>query len=110
MSKVSIDNVEEIKASAFRMFYEDFKGNDWREAYFHLLSWKNTWGMAYELDMLARKNHKPFVKLVVNRDIKNKVAEMLIDLGYSNISCVDILIAEVEVGYDTDAYDEVVLA
>ena len=110
MANVDIDFVEDVKACTFRAFYDDFKGESWQGAYFSLLTWKNTWGMAYELDILARKNHKPFVKLTVGRDIKDKVADMLTGLGYTNFSCVDILIAEIEVGYDTDKYDEVVLA
>ncbi len=110
MDKISIDYVEEISATVLRTRYKDFTGEDWQSAYFKLLTWRNVWGMAYELDLLADNEHSAYVKLIVKQDIKKKVVDMLYDLGYGKVSVEDITLAQIEVGYDTDAYHEVVLA
>ena len=77
---------------------KDFSGDvsAWRESYFKLLSWKNTFDRVYSLDILAGNNHEPFVQLLL-RDVKQveSTVSYLEDLGYGGISCRRVQVAVV---------------
>ena len=68
----------EVPAVTFICKYQDFdhEKRDWQESYFELLSWKNTWSLCRELDMLSRRNDDgvwyPFVRLVMTCDDEYK--------------------------------------
>ena len=73
-------------SATYRDFNKDF---DWQKSYFELLSWKNTWGLCYDLDILSNRLEGAFVRLVVKdtKTMREKMLTALEELGYQNI-CV----------------------
>lgn len=55
------------------------KAEQWRRAYFELLSWKNTWGT--RVDLLANHNHVAYVEVYPNTNAEG-VIEWMEGLGY----------------------------
>lgn len=88
--------VEVEKAVVVRIDHKDFDGDirKWQELYFQILSWKNTWSMAYEVDMLAYNDHSAYVYIVAKAEIKEQLVDWLKSIGYNKISHVE----EVEIG------------
>lgn len=84
----------------------EFSGDTraWQEAYFKILSWKNTWSMTYEVDMLSYCNHDPYVRIVAKREIKNHLVEWLKDIGYDTVHTEDVVIGTCDVWGDEDIY------
>ena len=68
--------------------FKDFDGDaeKWREAYFSLLAWKNTWGVPYKMDINADHNHEAFLMMVIPEQNREKVLDMLEDLGYRKVN------------------------
>lgn len=85
-----------IKTVTFTCSYKDYKGKSWQDSYFHLLSWRNTWYRAIELDMLADTNNQPFVLLVVKEKDAEAMASLLENYGYNfkqeNTKTLEVLI------------------
>lgn len=96
---IEIGEVKE--ASWITAGYRDFDGDavKWREAYFKLLSWKNTWSIPYRMDINSSSDNEPFLFMIVPRNRAEAVLDMLKDYGYGNISCTDTKVLEVE-GFD----------
>jgi len=76
----------------FACDFTDFAENEdkvreWQIAYFHLLSWKNTWGLTWEMDILSYRNHCPFVRFVCEdkKHTEENVLDMLESYGYRNV-------------------------
>ena len=88
--------VEVEEAVEVRINFKDFDGDvrKWQELYFRVLAWKNTWSLAYEVDMLAYNDHSAYVKIVIKREAKEQLVEWLEAIGYNKISAVE----DVEVG------------
>ena len=104
----------EVESTSFTCGYYDFDlkkdGKDvtrWQQAYFELLSWKNTWGIPLILDMRSTSQHEAFIELVVPREDKDTVREYLQSLGYINLSEYDTMTLQVFFEWD-DKYDDVV--
>lgn len=94
---------KKVKAVHISASYKDFDGeaDRWREAYFNLLSWKNTWSIPYSMDIYSRRDHTAFLSMVIPRKRKEDVLEYLDDLGYREVKSTDIDLALIEV-YDRD--------
>lgn len=92
--------IELIQARVYCCKYSDFdatiysgkhthdKPNAWRKAYFDLLSWRNTWEIPLELDLLALHNHEAYVRIVIkdSEDVRESVESMLSGMGYKYIT------------------------
>lgn len=101
MRKVSI-----IEVTTFTCAFTEFKGNDWKQAYFNLLSWKNTWDIPLEMDILSTKNHEAYLRLVVERKHEETTLHMLEEYGYIVAPYRDkaVIIDTEEITY---AYDDI---
>ena len=78
---------------------QDMTVEEWREAYFNLLVWKNTWCFPYELDIKARHDHSAFIVIVVDADRCDGTLEFLKNYGFKNINVEDITIGTID-GYE----------
>ena len=104
--------VEVKRATTITSNYDDFncpfgedgmdKSEQWRRAYFELLSWRNTWAIPYRLDIFSRSDHTPFLDIVVPTEHADKLIEALEELGYGNIKRYDLDIGIVETPFDDD--------
>ena len=86
----------------FTARYKDFiEGGSWQKSYFELLSWKNTWNLCYDLDILSNRSDGAFVRIVtkVTKNIKENMLTALEELGYRNVS-VDEVKARIYDPYD----------
>ena len=65
----------------------DEKVRKWQSSYFELLSWKNTWCIPYEMDIIAGIDHSPYVRIVIPNDKYNIdwLVRYMEDLGYGDI-------------------------
>lgn len=89
--KVSV-YYETKKAVLITSHYEDFKcpmneeiiekAEQWRRAYFELLSWKNTWGIPYRMDIGSNHDHEPYLVMVIPQERRDAVVDWLKSLGY----------------------------
>ena len=94
--------------------YEDFepyvdeekvsKAEQWRRAYFELLSWKNTWSFP-RVDLLSYHNHEPYVMVIIEPHNKDGTVEWMESLGYK-VKVEDIPLAVVEEPYGDEAKDQ----
>ena len=100
--------IEKENAVIITAYYNDWDGDvrGWQEAYFKLLAWKNTWGLVYRLDIMAKSDHSPFVELIIDPDCRVGIIEMMEDLGYKNMKVDDIVVGTID-GYvdDDDIWD-----
>ena len=67
--------------------YDDFdKDHDWQKSYFELMSWKNTWGLCYDLDIRSNRE-SVWVHIVTKakKNIKEHMLEALDELGYRKV-------------------------
>lgn len=107
-----------VNAIEFRCSFEDFADSDekvreWQKAYFNLLSWKNTWGIPWEMDILSHADHSPFVRIVMEDKGKREenTLEMLESYGYHNVEVNKYKIrlfdmyGDFEDDLDNDVYD-----
>ena len=100
----------EIKeVTCFTSSYSDWKGTveEWRSAFFNLLSHKNTFDGFYELTVLSYSDHIPYLYMVIDNDELNaeRVFELLQELGYKNIDRHASLARVIDAVW-TDAWDE----
>ena len=69
--------------------FKDWSGDaeSWREAFFQLLSWKNTWSGVLELTINSTWEHVPYLYVVVtkNRITEKSLRNVLEGFGYTNI-------------------------
>lgn len=65
------------------------KTHRWRLAYFEVLSYKNTWGAPYMVDIkewnLGHGETEPYLLMVVDADHKDKIVDYLEWQGYGDI-------------------------
>lgn len=104
---------EVLNTVIFTSLYQDFNSDGnwhWQEAYFRLLSWKNTWGVPIYMDINTASNHEAYLCLVVKEKDAEFVKDMLEDLGYGNIKehHGKTLKLGVEYDYKTEDFDEVI--
>jgi len=93
-----------VNCYIFTAKYSDFVNKDctaWQKSYFELLSWKNTWNLAYDLDILSNKSDGAFLRLVTKatESMKERMLQSLEELGYRNVS-VDEVKARIFDPYD----------
>lgn len=64
--------------------YNNWNGTvtEWQEAFFKLLSWKNTFEVPFELDIKDGAKHVPFLSITVSEHEAGDVAELLDGYGY----------------------------
>ena len=81
-----------VNAIEFRCDFKDFVDSDekvreWQKAYFNLLTWKNTWGFTWDMDILSHADHTPFVRIVIEDkgSLEENTLEMLETYGYRNV-------------------------
>ena len=107
---------ETKEAVCITSHFEDFKchiseeavpkAEQWRRAYFELLSWKNTWGIPYRMDIDSTHDHEPYLVMIIPKDREDAVVEWLKELGYEDIKPYTLTIATVEEPWD-DKFDEI---
>lgn len=81
---------------------------EWRLAYFNLLSWKNTYDIPFVMDIKSNRNNEAFLKLVVKRENGLRTKRYLESLGYGEIDMYDTIALSVEVEWDEDIDDAVI--
>ena len=96
-----------IETTTFTSNYSNFVGKDWQNAYFKLLSWKNTWDLPLILDIKAGCNHEAFLEVVVKRVNANLTREYLEELGYGEINEYESKALEITLDYDS-IHDDVI--
>lgn len=79
MDKIKIEGYEFEHAVEIRIAFNDagMKVRDWQEAYFKLLTYKNTWGRCYKLDMIALCDHSASIELIVNASYGEQYTEYI---------------------------------
>jgi len=96
---------EEKDAVSFSSSYEDWAGSadEWREAFFKLLSYKNTFNGFFELTINAYGDHTPYMYMVVDSKKLNvsAIENLLKDLGYNAYTESEYKIRIVD-GFDLD--------
>ena len=80
------------------------KAEQWRRAYFELLSWKNTWSFP-KVDLLSYRDHEAYVMVIVGTRNKDGVVEWMEGLGYK-VKVETIPVATVEEPYGDEAKDQ----
>jgi len=107
---MKIRHIEKQNAKLVIAYASDFdeQGNDWTRAwqgaYFNLLSWKNTWGFASNLDIGESRKEGVFVRVVIPceepeaTERADRLVEWMEEMGYRNIkvSDVDIKVIDIE--------------
>lgn len=96
---MKIERTDLTKAVAFKAFAKDFsESGSWKDAYFELLAWKNTWGFPLIMDIRSTRTKGAYLYLVVPdlRSIVPNTEDMLKNLGYQNIEKTGITVAEIE--------------
>lgn len=75
---------ERVEAVQVIYYFRDWKGTvqDWQEAFFQLLAWKNTFGIPYKLDILSGNLTGPYMYMVIGADKLESVTDMLDGKGY----------------------------
>ena len=105
-----VDWSEKIKCVAIYADFDKFDGDaeKWRGSFFELLSWKNTWGIPYELTINAHSDHSPYLYMVVRKEKEDGVLNLLSGYGYGDIRHYDIIaeVFEPDLEDGVDAYYE----
>ena len=98
MKHYQIEYDKPIDCVEFRANFKDFDGSteEWRKAYFDLLSWKNTWGLPYIMDIRSTRDHDAYLFIVTKKGQKERTLDYLDYLGYRNVLCEDTKVLEVE--------------
>ena len=94
--------LEKEEGTVIRMYFSDWKGatQEWRNTYFDILTWKNTWCIPFSLDILSTHENEAYIKMVVKREDAKKTIEWLEAIGYENIKTEDVVVGVF------DYYDE----
>lgn len=92
---------ERIEATRITTHHSNFsKDADWRKAYFILLSWKNTYGIPFHMDICSTGSGEAYLNMIVKRTSAERVVSYLESLGYGNIIQVDIIVMKIEPEWD----------
>lgn len=92
---------ERIEATRITTHHSNFsKDADWREAYFDLLSWKNTYGIPFRMDICSTSSGEAYLTMIVKRTSAERVVNYLKSLGYGAIVQVDITVMKIEPEWD----------
>ena len=91
-------HVEQVKASSIISHLNDFNGDaaKWREAYFRLISLRNTFGVILTMDVWESRKMGVLVRVVVHNENVERVLSTMEDLGYGAIKVYEAIIGEVE--------------
>lgn len=106
MKRITIG--EEHKTVSITAYLKDFDGDSekWREAYFQMLSWKNTFDVVYQMDILESRKNGVYVWLVLQTaDNSIRTITMMNDLGYQNIHTAQVTVGEYELDIDETGCD-----
>ena len=102
VAKIFTDQVE--NGVRFTVLFNDQKDvmdlRKWQVNFFELLSWKNTWGMCYELDIKSNRDDGAFLVVRVNEKVKDRMQDYLESLGYKNIRAEECKVCVMEMDYD----------
>lgn len=98
---------EVLNVVKFTSNYKDFKGTSWQNAYFELLSWKNTWNKALAMDINSTYDHKAYLYLVVKERDAELTRNMLEGLGYGNIKELKTKTLQLFVDVDSNVDDDI---
>lgn len=85
-----------------------FTGESWKDAYFRLLSWKNTWGIPYRMDIMSYNDGEAYLYMIVKKVSEERVIDMLQDLGYGDIKTEDITLCVLEPDLEDNIDDYVI--
>ena len=98
-------HVEQVKCTSIVSHFNDFNGDaeKWREAYFQLISMRNTFGVILTMDIWSNCKRGAFIRVVVHNENTERVLHTMEGLGYGAITVHEALIGEVE--HDTDIED-----
>ena len=103
MKRLVVD--ETHKTISITAYLKDFNGDTakWREAYFKMLSWKNTWWLVYQIDLLESTVNGVYIWLVLHeaRDADRTIS-MMNEFGYQNIQTEEVTVGEYELNCDYD--------
>lgn len=109
MNKTNEVDSEIKEVTSFTSSYANWEGTveEWRSAFFRLLSYKNTYNGFYELTINACHDHTAYLYLVIDNNEINAelVFDLLQDLGYKNIDRHASLARVVDTMW-SDAWDE----
>lgn len=87
MRKKSVDHVSVFREQAVGLATsaKDFKGKDWRNAFYEVWRWNMTWNFAYSIKLIESRSDGVVLILTIKRAFFDQVFSMLEDLDYSNI-------------------------
>lgn len=89
---------EVFETVTFICYYKDFDGTrDWKESYFILLSWKNTFNKTIRMDIESTGTHEAYLHLVVRKEDSADTKALLEELGYREIRATDSKTLEITV-------------
>ena len=90
-----------IETTTFTSTSDNFKGESWQNAYFELLSIKNTYSFILSLDIKSTAVHNiARLEVVVKRDYAESMNDTLMNLGYEKIIRTNTNTLEVVLEYD----------
>ena len=88
--------IERVPTYQLRSKYSAFKGTNWQEAYFKVMSYQNTFDFAYSTTIASTFDHEAFLCILLRGDADRfKVIEWLTDLGYGDIDSYKVFVGEV---------------
>lgn len=92
MTKYYMEEAVEIKAN-----YKDFTGDDlmWRESYFVLLSYKNTYDCMFSMDLDITAGAVPVVVIVAKKHYAKSIVEKMGTLAYGNVTTEETKVVHV---------------
>lgn len=107
---MKIESTRTFNAVRITSHSNDFaKDQDWKEAYFGLLTWKNTWYIPYKMDIESNRSGAYLSMIVRDEGITvENTLEMLTNMGYGNIKTDKITVMEIEPGWN-EKIDEYVI-
>ena len=86
MTSIRIEEVKKTVSVCAHLSDFDTTVNTWQHAYFTMLSWKNTWGLVYQMDLLESRKSGVYVWVLLHEaDNANRLIEFMEGLGYRNI-------------------------
>ncbi len=90
---------EVLETVTFISYYKDFNDslNSWQEAYFMLLSWKNTFNTPIKMDIESTGTHEAYLHLVVKKEDSADTKTLLEELGYKEIRAIETKTIEITV-------------
>ena len=98
--------VEVEKAVVVRMDFKEFEGDvrQWQELFFKVLTWKNTFSLAYEVDVQSYRDNSAFVKIVAKQEIEDQLVDWLKSIGYNKVKTEEVEVGVLGIYADADVY------